>query len=57
MDLISSDEGEMRYISDLYTCSYTPTLYSLIQSGIVISALDLRIHLPYFLRRSLDRLF
>jgi hypothetical protein len=29
---IPSDEGEMRYFSDLYTCSYTPTLSALIQS-------------------------
>jgi CHAT domain-containing protein len=32
MGPIPSDDGEMRYIMDLYICSYTPTLSALIQS-------------------------
>ena len=32
MGPVPSDDGELRYFSDLYICSYTPTLRSLIQS-------------------------
>ena len=32
MGPIPSDDGELRYFSDLYICSYTPTLSALIQS-------------------------
>jgi CHAT domain-containing protein len=32
MGPISSDDGEPRYLLDLYICSYTPTLSALIQS-------------------------
>jgi hypothetical protein len=32
MGPIPSDDGETRYLLDLYICSYTPTLFALIQS-------------------------